>query len=243
MKRHITPKPLPEPQIIIKEVEVIKYITQPAQIIIKEVEVIKHITQPAQIITKEIVPTNITEEIAMLKQKLEEKDKVIDAMTSEKKALVSEITSLKEDKADLKSDKSKLYDEIDFLRKSMITSNEKLAQKASELEQFNKLSELEQWTKTFKMEKYNNKDSQLNQWDELLETEKKEIISDFFKINSNVNDLKNNEPIGQLLDGTGKSIYPPNEIEYSIGINESLNSSLLDAEVLGKGLDDSEYKI
>ena len=235
MKRHIAPKPLPEPQIIIKEVEVIKYITQ-----------------PVQIITKEVVPTNITEEIAMLKQKLEEKDKLIDTMTFEKKALVSEITSLKEDKADLKSDKSKLYDEIDFLRKSMITSKEKLAQKTSELEQFNKLSELEQWaktfnvdkwTKTFKMEKYNNKDSQLNQWDELLETEKKEIISDFFKVNSNINYLKNNEFIGHLLDGTGESIYPPIEIEYSISIGGSLNSSILDNELLGKSLDDSEYKI
>lgn len=252
MKRHIVPKPLPEPQIIIKEVvkeiEVVKYITQ-------------YVTQPAQIITKEVIPSNISEELTMLKQKLEEKEALIsqintekmalwtqlsekdvlisqinadkmdlwtqlsekdisiNQLNSDKKSLSAEVAELKEDKVYLRSDKQKLYEEIDFLRKSTLVSKEKLNKKASNLEKWYELSSIE---KLKGLSKFNKEFS--TSTDELV----------------NVDILER-----MLLNGTGESIYPSNisanEIACSVGIPVSLNSSILEddqnSSILGDAKD------
>ena len=231
MKRHIVPKPLPEPQIIIKEVikevEVVKYITQ-------------YVTQPAQIITKEVIPPNVSEELTMLKQKLEEKEALIsqinaekmalwtqlsekdvsiNQLNSDKKALSAEVAELKEDKVYLRSDKQKLYEEIDFLRKSTFVPKEKLNKKASNLEKWYELSSIE---KLKGLSKFNKEFS--TSTDELV----------------NVDILER-----MLLNGTGESIYPSNisanEIACSVGIPVSLNSSILEddqnSSILGEAKD------
>ena len=252
MKRHIVPKPLPEPQIIIKEV-------------IKEVEVVKYITQyvnqPAQIITKEVIPSNISEELTMLKQKLEEKEALIsqinvekmalrtqlsekdvlinqinadkmdlwtqlsekdisiNQLNSDKKSLSAEVAELKEDKVYLRSDKQKLYEEIDFLRKSTFVPKEKLNKKAANLEKWYELSSIE---KLKGLSKFNKEFS--TSTDELV----------------NVDILER-----MLLNGTGESIYPSNisanEIACSVGIPVSLNSSILEddqnSSILGEAKD------
>ena len=235
MKRHIVPKPLPEPQIIIKEVvkeiEVVKYITQ-------------YVTQPAQIITKEVIPSNVSEELTMLKQKLEEKEALISQINvgkmalrtqlSEKDVLISqinadkmdlwtqlsaEVAELKEDKVYLRSDKQKLYEEIDFLRKSTLVSKEKLNKKAANLEKWYELSSIE---KLKGLSKFNKEFS--TSTDELV----------------NVDILER-----MLLNGTGESIYPSNisdnEVACSVGIPVSLNSSILEddqnSSILGDAKD------
>lgn len=252
MKRHIVPKPLPEPQIIIKEV-------------IKEVEVVKYITQyvnqPAQIITKEVIPSNISEELTMLKQKLEEKETLIsqinaeklslwtqlsekdvlitkisvekmalwtqlsekdvsiNQLNSDKKSLSAEVAELKEDKVYLRSDKQKLYEEIDFLRKSTFVSKEKLNKKAANLEKWYELSSIE---KLKGLSKFNKEFS--TSTDELV----------------NVDILER-----MLLNGTGESIYASNisgnEVACSVGIPVSLNSSILEddqnSSILGDAKD------
>ena len=252
MKRHIVPKPLPEPQIIIKEVikeiEVVKYITQ-------------YVTQPAQIIIKEVIPSNVSEELTMLKQKLEEKEALIsqintekmalwtqlsekdvlinqinadkmdlwtqlsekdisiNQLNSDKKSLSAEVAELKEDKVYLRSDKQKLYEEIDFLRKSTFVFKEKLNKKASNLEKWYELSSIE---KLKGLSKFNKEFS--TSTDELV----------------NVDILER-----MLLNGTGESIYPSNisvnEIACSVGIPVSLNSSILEddqnSSILGDAKD------
>ena len=252
MKRHIVPKPLPEPQIIIKEVvkeiEVVKYITQ-------------YVTQPAQIITKEVIPSNVSEELTMLKQKLEEKEALIsqinvgkmalrtqlsekdvlisqinadkmdlwtqlsekdvsiNQLNSDKKSLSAEVAELKEDKVYLRSDKQKLYEEIDFLRKSTLVSKEKLNKKAANLEKWYELSSIE---KLKGLSKFNKEFS--TSTDELV----------------NVDILER-----MLLNGTGESIYPSNisdnEVACSVGIPVSLNSSILEddqnSSILGDAKD------
>ena len=252
MKRHIVPKPLPEPQIIIKEVikeiEVVKYITQ-------------YVTQPAQIITKEVIPSNVSEELTMLKQKLEEKEALIsqintekmalwtqlsekdvlinqinadkmdlwtqlsekdisiNQLNSDKKSLSAEVAELKEDKVYLRSDKQKLYEEIDFLRKTTLISKEKLLHKASELEQWGKMSEIEQSREIYNFIQENSKTTSV---------------------------VENNNVLDKLfLNGTGESIYPSNisgnEVACSVGIPVSLNSSILEddqnSSILGDAKD------
>lgn len=189
MKYHDNPPVNPQPEIVIKEV-------------IKEVEKEVFVYQPAQIITREVIPAHLTEEINMLKQKLVEKDQLIAQISFEKKALLTEVNDLKEDKADLKSDKLKLYEEIDFLRKTTLISKEKLLHKASELEQWGKMSEIEQSREMYNFIQENSKTTSV---------------------------VENNNVLDKLfLNGTGESIYPVNENEvlHSQGVPLSQDSSL-----------------
>lgn len=187
MKYHDNPPLKPQAEIVIKEV-------------IKEVEKEVFVYQPTQIITREVIPEYLTEEINMLKQKLAEKDQLIAQISFEKKALLAEVNDLKGDKADLKSDKLKLYEEIDFLRKTTLISKEKLLHKSLELEQWGKMSEIEQSREMYNFIQENSKKTST---------------------------LENNNLLDKLfLNGTGESIYPENEVLHSQGVPLSQNSSL-----------------
>ena len=75
----------------------------------------------------------------LLKQQLAKKDELFNQTNFEKNSLINEIKGLKEDKIELRADKLRLYEEIDFLRKSELIHKEQLLHKTLELEQLSKM--------------------------------------------------------------------------------------------------------